>query len=411
MKILLGVSGSISAYKAFDLTRSFKKRGHEVKVVLTNGALKFVVPEVFTYLGASDVYKASDDFLHKNVLHVDLARWCDLLLLAPASANTLSRMAQGQASDLLSCVFLALGKDKNILIFPAMNSQMLAHPFTEENINSIKKLKTLKNIFISPTDSGVLVCEEIGLGKLPSPEEIVELSLTIKKILSPEKQKNILITTGATIAPLDPVRFLTNSSSGLTGFHLAHTALSMGHKVTVIAGAKATEKLDLLLKHPHFKLIRIKTVEEMEKSVHLEIENSDLYISAAAISDIQFDHSVEKIKKEALHGVLKIKHAPDILKSVIEKKKHSLKIVGFAAETDLSDFFLNNKFQKKPVDLLIGTKVHNGFMEKKTTLGFDNEFADYRILSPEGYIFEGRLTKAELAQKILHSFFPASAND
>ncbi|MBY0416201.1 MAG: bifunctional phosphopantothenoylcysteine decarboxylase/phosphopantothenate--cysteine ligase CoaBC [Bdellovibrionales bacterium] len=406
MRILLGVSGSISAYKALDIARGLFKGGHEVKVILTAGALKFVVPEVFTYLGVSDVYNSQDDFLHKNVLHIDLARWCDVFVVAPASANTLSRLARGEASDLLSSVFLALAPHKNTLLFPAMNTNMLTHPFTQKNMDDIAKLKTLNNLFISPTDSGLLACEEIGLGKLPSAEEIIELIPTLIKPLKFAAQKNILATTGATIVPLDPVRYLTNSSSGITGYYLAEAALKEGHKVVMVAGAHSTAKLNLFSKHPNFKLIRAKTVDDMKNAVLSEIDNADLYISSAAISDIEFDMSSEKIKKETMGDTLKIKKATDILKTILENKPDKLKVVGFAAETDPSDAVLNKKMQSKPVDLLVGTKVDNGLVKNQEVQGFNVEFAEYRLLSPKGFLYEGILTKRELAHKIILQFFP-----
>ena len=408
MKILLGVSGSISAYKALDIARGLVKSGHEVKVILTNGALKFVIPEVFTYLGVSDVYKSQDDFLHKNVLHIDLARWCDVFVVAPASANTLSRLAQGQASDLLSSVFLALEPHKNTLLFPAMNTNMLHHPFTKENIEDIKKLKTLDNLFISPTDTGILACEEVGLGKLPSVDEIIELIPNLVKPLKSKNQKTILATTGATIVPLDPVRYLTNSSSGITGYYLAEAALAEGHKVVMVAGAHSTSKLNLFSKHPNFKLIRAKSVDDMKNAVLSELDNADLYISSAAISDIEFEMSDEKIKKDTMPDSLKIKKATDILKTVLEKKSPKLKVVGFAAETDPSDAILNKKMQSKPVDLLVGTKVNNGLTKNPEVTGFNVDFAEYRLLTPKGFTFEGILTKRELAQKIILQFFPTN---
>ena len=406
MRILLAVSGSISAYKTLDIARGLFKNGHEVKVILTNGALKFVIPEVFTYLGVQEVYKSQDDFNHKNVLHVDLARWCDLLVVAPASANTIAKLAQGRADDLLSSVFLALEPRKNIILFPAMNSLMLAHPFTQENLCDIKKLKTLNNLYISPTDTGILACEEIGLGKLPSVEEIIELIPTMIKPLNSENQKTILATTGATITPLDPVRYLTNSSSGITGYYLAEAALREGHKVIMIAGANATANLELFIKHPNYKLIRVKTVDNMKDAVLSELSNADLYISTAAISDLEFDVSDSKIKKDSMGESLKIKKACDILKTVIENKPDQLKIVGFAAETDLSEAVLNKKMKSKPVDLLVGTKVNNGLTKDQQVAGFNVDFAQYKLLSPKGFIFEGTLTKRELAQKIILQFFP-----
>ncbi len=406
MRILLGVSGSISAYKALDIARGLFKNGHEVKVILTNGALKFVVPEVFTYLGVQDVYKSQDDFTHKNVLHVDLARWCDVFVVAPASANTLSKLAQGRADDLLTSVFLALEPHKNTLLFPAMNSVMLAHPFTQQNLDDIKKLKTLNNLFVSPTDAGILACEEVGLGKLPSVDEIIEMIPTMIKPLKFPEQKTILATTGATIVPLDPVRYLTNSSSGITGFYLAEAALKEGHKVIMIAGAHSTAKLNLFSKHPNFRLVRAKTVEDMKNAVLAELPQADLYISSAAISDIEFDVSDHKIKKDTMGDSLKIKPACDVLKTVIENKSPALKIVGFAAETDPSDAVLNKKMKSKPVDLLVGTKVNNGLTKDQTISGFNVDFAEYRLLSPKGFTFEGILTKRELAHKIILQFFP-----
>ena len=406
MRILLAVSGSISAYKALDIARGLFKQGHDVKVILTNGALKFVIPEVFTYLGVQDVYKSQDDFNHKNVLHVDLARWCDIFVVAPASANTISKLAQGRADDLLTSVFLALESHKNAILFPAMNSIMLAHPFTQENLNDIKKLRTLNNLYICPTDSGILACEEVGLGKLPSVEEIIELIPTMIKPLNSKNQKTILATTGATITPLDPVRYLTNSSSGITGFYLAEAALREGHKVTMIAGTHSTNRLDLFLKHPNYKLIRTTTVENMKNAVLSELSHADLYISSAAISDIEFDVSDSKIKKDSMGESLKIKKSCDILKTVIENKSDKLKIVGFAAETDLSDTVLNKKMESKPVNLLVGTKVNNGLTKDQQIAGFNVDFAEYRLLTPKGFSFEGILTKRELAQKIILQFFP-----
>lgn len=403
MKILLGVSGSISAYKALDIARGLVKNGHEVKVILTNGALKFVVPEVFTYLGVSDVYKSEDDFIHKNVLHVDLARWCDVFAIAPVSANTLSRLARGEAGDLLSSVFLALEPSKNVLLFPAMNTNMLLHPFTKENIEQLKKLRTLENLFVSPTDSGILACEEVGLGKLPTVEEIIEIIPLLTHRLNQSGKKHLLITTGATVVPLDPVRYLTNSSSGITGYYLAKLALSLGHRVTVIAGLHATTKLELLIKHPNYKLVRATTVQDMHDKVHGHLKDADIYISSAAISDIEFEISAGKIKKDTIGNALPVKPAVDILKTVLSKKASQQKIVGFAAETDLSDAVLKKKMDSKPVDLLIGTKVNNG-MTGEPLEGFNVDHAYYRMMNASGIIFEGNLTKFELAEKIIHHF-------
>lgn len=400
MKILLAVSGSISAYKTIDLARGLVKLGHEVKVVLTKGALEFVVPNLYTYLGVSDVYTHDDDFKHKNVLHVDLARWSDTLVVAPASANTIARLSRGEATDLLSSIFLAYEGHKSVQIYPAMNTMMLSHPFTQENIEGLTKIDRLPNVFISPTSQGLLACNEVGAGKLPSVDELLELI----PILAHKKttvKKNILATTGATIVPLDPVRYLTNSSSGITGFHLAVEALKKGHKITMIAGEKATAKLDLLVKHPDFTLIRVKTVNEMKKVVEDHLEAAQAYVSSAAISDIEFETNENKIKKETMTDSLKIKKAADILKLVIEKKQKNLKIIGFAAETDLSDAVLNKKLSGKPVDLLVGTRVDNGLINNSEVQGFNVDQAYYRFFNTSGEIFAGNLSKENMAKKLI----------
>ena len=237
MKILIGVSGSISAYKALDVVRGLTKNGHEVKIILTSGATQFVVPEVFLYLGASEVFKATDDFnyptaykesdkLKRNpILHIDLARWADQFAILPLSANTLSSLSQGSANDLLTSVFLALEHRTPIVLYPAMNQTMLQNPLVQRNMDLLKE--SLSNVLFIEPDSGLLACGEQGQGKLPDVEKIIE-TLPYLKLSKSTNEKKVLITTGATLSPLDPVRFLTNSSSGLTGFYLAREALQKG---------------------------------------------------------------------------------------------------------------------------------------------------------------------------------------
>lgn len=399
MKILLGVSGSISAYKSLDLARGFINAGHEVKVILTKGALNFVIPQVFKYLGAQEVYLSEDDFVHDNVLHISLSKWCDQLVIAPLSANTLARLARGEASDLLSSVFLSVTSDKIISLFPAMNTNMLHHPFTEENLKQIQKIKNLKNIFISKSNSGLLACGDVGDGKLPTVEEINEI---VPLLTTNFLEKKIVISTGATISPLDPVRYLTNSSSGMTGYFLACEFLKSGFQVSIVAGLNSTPKLDLLTKHPHFSLIRTSTVTQMSNAIIKELADANLYIGAAAVSDIEFPIAEMKLKKQQLGDSLPIIKSTDILKSIIDSNYPDLKIIGFAAETNLSNEVLLEKFNSKPVDLLIGTKVNNGIQDNCSVIGFNNLDAYYRIMQKKEIIFEGQLSKEKLASLILN---------
>ena len=406
MKIILGVSGSVSAYKSIDLCRELVKDDHQVIVILTSGALEFVNPKIFNYLGAKNVFLPNDDFKASTlefgpVLHIGLVNWSDRIIVAPLSANKLSQIINAAASDLLTSTLLATPTEVPIFYFPSMNSKMYQHPFTQENL---KKLKSLKNSVIIPPNEGILACQEVGIGKLPDIDMIKELSLT----LSPSKKisKKVLITTGATISPMDPVRYLTNSSSGKTGFELSKVFLSQGAQVTVIAGTNATEQLDYFTCFDSFTLERASTTQQMEKAVLKYFPSCDIYISAAAISDISFEHNESKIKKSELTSEIKIKKNPDILSQVIRLKKEEQKVIGFAAETDFDEDTLLAKWKKKPVDLLVGNPVHHGLSSKKNhAVGFGKENGDY-IFVKDGNISEiHHLSKKQLAQEIFEKVY------
>lgn len=405
-KILLGVCGSISAYRSYDVLRHWYKKGLEVKVVLTKGAEKFVQPELFRYLGASAVYTDADYFTppregfnNPYVLHIDLARWADLVVICPASANTLAHMAQGYAESLLDSVFLA-ASDKPIVLYPSMNTNMLAHNITQKNMDILRQLP---NVFIHPATAGTLACGEIGDGKLPDVSRIGEFSPVINPLYldynSPHV-KNVVITTGATISPLDPVRYLTNPSSGLTGYYLAIKYLVEGHRVTVVTGRKATEQLDYLTAHPGYTLHRVTTTTDMRDKVMELMPDMDLYISAAAPGDIEFAVKDTKLKKENLGDSLPILRAPDILLEVLQKRRKEQFVVGFAAESGSTQDIFIDKWHKKPVDLLIGNFVQHGLEEGGHPQGFSCEDNRYYIIS-KGEIQDVRtMTKVELAREI-----------
>lgn len=409
MKVLLGVCGSISAYKTFDLARLLVNNGHEVKVVLTKGAEEFVRPQVYKYLGVKEVFSSLDDFNYpasqereSTVLHIELAKWADKLVIAPLSANTLSKLAHGAANDLLSSIFLAIDQSKQILLFPAMNTKMLTHPFVKENFELVEKIKTLPQVFVSPTQEGELACGDIGAGKLASIEIISELIDTLD---FNRNEKKIVITTGATISSIDPVRYLTNASSGKTGFEMAKDLLANGFNVTVIAGKNATQKLDLLSAHPAFKLIRVISTRDMLDAATEAVKEADAYISAAAISDIEFVQGESKLKKNQLSDSLAITTAPDVLKSILETKSPKLKVIGFAAETNLTEEVLLEKWNRKKVDLLIGTHVSSGLTtNNKQAQGFATDQATYSLLKDGQIFFNGELTKKQLSSRVLQEF-------
>lgn len=396
MRILLAVSGSISAYKAYDLCRELFKNGHEIKVVLTKGAENFIKKETFKYIGASAVYSASSDFdttLYEEddrVLHINLAKWAEKIVIAPLSANTLVNLASGKAADLLGSLFLAAPKETPILLFPAMNPNMLSHPFVTENF---QKMQKLSNVFIHPTMKGEMICGDEGSGKLADIFQVIDFIETYK---INQSGKKIVITTGATRSPLDPVRYLTNPSSGLTGYEFSKYYLSSGYKVSLIAGIDATKNIERLTSHPNFTLNRVETTNDMYLKVMEEVQDADLFIASAAVSDIVFTKSNEKLKKDQMTGSLSFEAGTDILKEVLSLKKENLKTVGFAAETKLNEEVLRTKWQKKPTDLLIGNVVSNGLKP----IGFSSAETEFSFFENNELIGKKTLSKKELASFI-----------
>ena len=404
MRILLGVCGSIAAYKTYDLARGLQKEGHEVKVILTKGACEFVQAKVFKYLGVQDVFDYSDDFknLTTNILHIELAKWAEHFAIFPASANTISKLAMGQSDDLLTSTFLAKREDTVVSIYPAMNTYMWTHPITQENINLLERIYRAKNIFIHPPAQGLLACGDEGAGKAPDIQKVINCIGAINPAIN-DNSPLCLINTGATIAPIDPVRYITNSSTGLTGYQLSCEALRRGYRVILVAGNSATAQLDDLLGLPGFTLHRVTTTREMHEKVLQFIDHSDFYISSAAISDIEFSPSVQKLKKDTLENALYFNQAPDILAEMVERRNKlnlNIKIVGFAAETDLSFEVLNKKWQRKPVDLLVGTEVHSGLCHNKEISGFANDEASYKFFKNGKVILEEKIKKAKLPELI-----------
>ncbi len=404
MKILLGVTGSIACYKSYDVARGLVKNGHEVKVVLTQGALEFIKPETFRYLGVSDVFLPQDDFIPENlsasstVLHIELAKWADKLVVAPLSANTLGRLSLGLVNDLLSSIYLAIGK-KPILLFPAMNTEMWNHPRTLEHVSAISKLPHVG--LINPK-SGLLACGDVGAGKFPEVSAVIDLIDSLSPLT--KKAKKIVITAGATAAPLDPVRFLTNPSSGKMGMSVAKAFLRAGYEVTVLAGHQCLPEIANLEGHPSFKLRRTPTTELMKVAALEEFPSAALYISTGAIADIEFDVATEKLKKEKLGTSLPFHQAADILKEILRIKKAEQKIVSFAAETETTEAVFREKMQRKPVDLMIGNKVSSGLLHGETLQGFQSEGASYFVVTPQKTLGPTPLTKLELGEKLVQWF-------
>lgn len=403
MNILLGITGSIAAYKSLDLSRALVKKGHKVKIILTQGALEFVRAETFKYLGVEEVYGPMDDFKPgerptlSNVLHIDLAKWADKIAIAPASANTISKFATGLTNDLLTSVFLATGS-KPVLIFPAMNTQMWNNDRIQEHADKLSKLPYVS--VISPV-SGLLACGDVGAGKFPEVDAVTALIETVNPLK--KQSRKVLLTAGATASPLDPVRYLTNPSTGKMGISVAKAFLAEGYETTLLAGHQCSKEVENLLGHPLFKLIKTPTTALMRDAAVKEFPKNDLYISTGAIADIEFEVASEKLKKEKMGQSLPFLQAADILKEILTLRK-SQKVISFAAETETTKEVFEEKMNRKPVDLMIGNKVANGLIGQKEVQGFQTDGGEYFFVEMNRIAGPIKLSKEELGVKLVKWF-------
>jgi len=343
-RILLGVSGSIAIYKTADWVRELKRAGAEVTVVMTADATRFVTPLTFAALSGRRVHTGMFDPAAEELIpHITLAREHDLILLAPATARTIGRLAQGLADDLLSTIILAARIP--VIVCPAMNSNMYLHPATQANI---RRLAEYGYQLVEP-GCGPMACREEGPGRLadwPVVREAVLTALTPQDLAG----RKVLVTAGPTFEPLDPVRFLGNHSSGRMGHALARTARRRGAEVTLISGPTS------LPDPPGITTIRVNTTSEMALAVFSRAEECAVVIKAAAVSDFRpANYSPEKLKKSGATTQLELIANPDILKTLGERKHPQSKLpilVGFAAESQASLDEGWRKLAAKNLDLL-----------------------------------------------------------
>lgn len=346
MNILLCVSASISAYKACDIARTLIKNGNNVKTILSKSASEMVSPMVFEGLTGNDVYICDTGKME----HIYLARWADLLLLCPATASTIGKIANGIGGTLLLDVFLARKPDLRTIVVPAMNTQMWENVFVKENI---KKLKENGFEIIEPV-SGILACGEEGQGKLANVEEIISF------VLPKKNGKKVLITAGGTIEEIDSVRFMTNHSSGKQALEIALECHRKGFDVCVI---KAKTDVDF---PQYLNITNVKSANEMLKCVMEGIKNYDVFISVAAVADFGFAKTEGKIKKESLAELKLIKN-PDIVATVGKSEFRPKTVVGFAAESENLMENARGKLVRKNCDFVVANSLVFG---KNETCGF-----------------------------------------
>ena len=343
-KVLLGISGGIAAYKSAFLVRLFIKAGAQVKVVMTPAAKEFVTPLTLSTLSKNEVFSSftEDDEDEQWNNHVELGLWADFMVLAPATANTLSKMATGNSDNFLLATYLSAKCP--VFFAPAMDLDMYKHPSTKKSFES---LKSYGNIMI-PAGTGELASGLKGEGRMAEPEEIIEFLETYFSENLTLQGKKILITAGPTYEAIDPVRFIGNHSSGKMGFELAKKAAELGAEVILISGPTHLEIDD-----PKINLIRVVSTREMYTAVHNHFENVDVAIAAAAVSDYKPKIvAAQKIKKAEENLSLELTKTQDILLSMGKKKTHQ-KLIGFALETNNELEHAREKLAKKNLDFIV----------------------------------------------------------
>lgn len=382
--ILLGVCGSIAAFKACEFVRFLRKQGAEVTVVLTAGGARFVSELTFAALSGRKVYGSmfADEDSHR-IPHISLSREHDLILVAPATAQTIARLAHGYADDLLSSVVLAATIP--VVVCPAMNSKMFTHPATQRNLATIKEY----GYSVVEPDSGKMACDEEGPGRLA---EWAEISAGVEACFLADdfKGKKILITAGPTEEPLDPVRFLSNNSSGKMGYALARTAVMRGAEVTLVSGPVS---LSIPRVH-HFESVR--TAAEMQEQVHRYFPDTDILIMVAAVSDFRPAQCVDqKIKKKSGGLQLELAGNDDILLSLADLKTKQI-MVGFAAESEKHSENGLDKLQRKNLDMIVVNDIGG------TSTGFKSDTNAVTMYYKSGQSVEIPLTsKDEVSCRIL----------
>ncbi len=381
-RILLGVSGGIAAYKSAELVRRLGERGAEVQVVMTAGAKRFVTPLTFQALSGRPVRDDLWDEAAEGAMgHIELARWAELVLIAPASADLIARLAGGRADDLLST--LALATEAPVWIAPAMNRLMWANAATQANVATL----AARGVTVLGPADGDQACGETGPGRMLEAGEIAA-RVYAAELRGPLSGVHVVISAGPTREPLDPVRFISNRSSGKMGFAVASAARDAGARVTLISGPVG------LATPPGIARVDVETAEQMYQAVHAAIVDADIYIGAAAVADYMPARCAsQKIKKTSDCLELSLQRAPDILASVSALERRPF-TVGFAAETNDVEKHAREKLARKHLDLIAANEVG-------VDRAFDREDNALLVLWPGGRRELALKSKAELAREFV----------
>lgn len=396
-RIGLGVCGGIAAYKAIEVLRLLQKANCEVHVAMTKHATEFIQP--LTFRALTDKYVLVDDYDENNpdpIAHINFSQNIDLLLIVPATANILAKFANGIADDFLTSTYLA--SNAPVMVAPAMNVSMWNHAATQRNIKQLKKDGVL---FVAPV-AGELACKTVGTGKLEDVENIAEQAFKVlsadSKVQNPNFSstqdlagERLLITVGGTREAIDPVRFISNHSSGKMGFAVAEAAQKRGAKVTVVCGATNVNPPE------NIEVIRAVSAQEMFEAVMQKLSSATVFIGAAAVADYRPKQIAEVKIKKTVNNIfnLELEKTPDILANVSANRHENLLVIGFAAETNNVVNYAKSKMEKKNLDLVVANDI------TKKGAGFNSDTNIATIISRENEVDLPLMRKRELADKIL----------
>lgn len=382
--LLLGVSGGIAVYKAVELTSWLRKRGWEVRVVMTENATRFVTPLTFQTMSRHPVHVDPFETGAAGVEHIDLARGCDLVAVVPATANTMAKLANGIADDLLSTTLLATRAP--VLVAPAMNTAMWEHPATRANLATLQARGVQ---VVMPQASGELACGEEGAGKLAEVEVIAAAIERRYRQGASLAGVRVLVTAGGTREPIDPVRYIGNRSSGKMGHAIAQAAAERGAAVTLVTSSG-------LPVPPGVEAVRVATAAELTAAVSERFAGSDVLVMAAAVADyrpvVAADSKIKK-GKGSIH--LELEPTVDVLSTLAPRKRPDQLVVGFAAETNDVLGYAEDKLRRKGLDLIVANDVSRG------DIGFETDQNAVTVIGPQGVVAEiARVPKLQVADRL-----------
>jgi phosphopantothenoylcysteine decarboxylase/phosphopantothenate--cysteine ligase len=381
-RIILGITGGIAAYKSAEIARRLQDHGAEVRVIMTDSAQEFIRPLTLQALTGKPVHTDLLDTKAEAAMgHIELARWADAILVAPATANFMAELSQGTAHDLLTTVCLA--SSGKIIVAPAMNQAMWSQPASQENIECLKR----RGITILEPDNGVQACGDIGPGRLQQPDIIVEHmgSIFDSGILSGKK---VVITAGPTREAIDPVRYISNHSSGKMGYALASAITDAGASVTLISGPVSLQCPD------RCEIISVVSADDMLAAASLAVKKADIFISSAAVADYRVTEvASQKIKKKSDKMSLKLSKTPDIV-AILTENNPQLFVVGFAAETEQVEAHAREKLDRKQLNAIIANDV------SRMDIGFNSDDNEALWIDANNSQTLSKKSKAQLAREI-----------